>query len=298
MNLIETEKLTKYYGKNRGIVDVDISVAKGEIFGFIGPNGAGKSTMIKTLLNFIFPTGGGAKIFGLDCAAESHKIKEAVGYVPCEVNFYEDLRVWQLLAYSDSFHKNADSAYTRSLAEAFDIETGKKFGELSSGNKKKTALVAALASKPKLLILDEPTNGLDPLMRSTLFEALKAEQEKGTTVFLSSHNLDEVQSLCGRVAIIREGRIADVRTIKELAARSAKRVTVRGVSLPEISGEGIETVSRTQNSAVFNYRSDLKKLLQLLLKMDLKDFSVEDIKLADVFLGYYREDSDLKGRSK
>lgn len=296
--VIETEKLTKYYGKNRGIIDVDISVNEGEIYGFIGPNGAGKSTMIKTLLNFIFPTVGGASIFGLDCVADSHRIKETVGYVPCEVNYYDDLKVEHILAYSDSFHKSADSAYTKLLAEKFGIETGKKFGELSSGNKKKTAIVAALASKPKLLILDEPTNGLDPLMRSTLFEALKTEQEKGTTVFLSSHNLDEVQSLCGRVAIIREGRIADVRTIKELAAKSAKRVTVRGASLPESLGEEIEDVSRTQDGAAFTFRGDPKRLLKMLDKMDLKDFSVEDIKLSDIFMSYYREDAGLKGGQK
>jgi ABC-2 type transport system ATP-binding protein len=297
MVVIETEKLTKYYGKNRGIIGVDISIAKGEIYGFIGPNGAGKSTMIKTLLNFIFPTSGSARVFGLDCSTESHKIKEMTGYVPCEVNYYDDLKVEHMLAYSDSFHKSADRAYTESLVDRFGIETGKKFGELSSGNKKKTALVVALASKPKLLILDEPTNGLDPLMRSTLFEALKAEQDKGVTVFLSSHNLDEVQSLCGRVAIIREGKIADVRAINELAAKSAKRVIIRGASLPGTL-EGAEDVTRTQDGVVFTWRSDPKKLLMILSKMDIKDFSVEDIKLSDVFLNYYRGDTALKGGNK
>ncbi len=288
MAAIKTQGLTKFYGKNRGIENVSITVDEGEIYGFIGPNGAGKSTMIKTLLNIIFPSAGEASIFGMDCVTKAHAIKREVGYVPCEVRFYEDLKVKDMLEYSDSFYSNTDKKYTKSLSERFELEPEKRVGELSSGNKKKTAVVAALSHRPKLMVLDEPTSGLDPLMRTVLFEALREAKETGSTIFLSSHNLDEVQTLCGRVAIIREGEIADVQSISEMAARTGKKVTVRGKALPEISGEGVKVLSRTGKILMFTYQGgDPEKLLSMLSKMDLKDFLVEDVKLSDVFMSYY-----------
>lgn len=291
MAVIETNGLTKYYGKNRGIKDVSITVNEGEIFGFIGPNGAGKSTMIKTLLNLIFPTSGSAKIFGLDCVSESNIIKRSIGYVPSEIRFYEDLTVAQMLVFSDSFDKTEDRHYTKDLSERFSLELKKRIGELSTGNKKKTALVAALSAHPKLLILDEPTNGLDPLVRQTLFEALLDAQKQGATVFLSSHNLDEVQTLCSRVAIIREGKIADVKELRELAAESAKKVTVRGSKLPR-NIEGAEIVSSSPDTLIFSYRSgDMKKLISALSDMEITDLLVEDVKLSDVFMSYYTGDT-------
>lgn len=287
MAVIETNGLTKNYGKNRGIKDVCITVSEGEIYGFIGPNGAGKSTMIKTLLNMLFPTSGSAKIFGLDCVSDSHVIKRDIGYVPCDINYYEDLTVAQMLDYSDSFYKSADKSYTKGLSEKFGLEPKKKIGELSSGNKKKTALVAALSARPKLLILDEPTNGLDPLMRQTLFEAIFDAQKQGSTVFLSSHNLDEVQALCSRVAIIREGKIVDIKELKEMEAKGAKKVTVRGTGLPE-KIPGAEVISMAADSVVFKYASgDINKLLQTLSGMDITDLLIEDVKLSDVFMSYY-----------
>jgi ABC-2 type transport system ATP-binding protein len=290
MGVIETNGLTKYYGKHRGIIDVGISVNEGEIYGFIGPNGAGKSTMIKTLLNFIFPSGGKGSIFGMDCTTQSHEIKKLTGYVPSEVHFYEELSVEQMLGYSDSFYKTAEKAYTNELIERFELERKKKIRELSSGNRKKTALVAALSCRPKLLILDEPTNGLDPLMQQTLFTALRERQKEGCTVFLSSHQLDEVQSLCERVAIIREGRIVDVRAISEMAAQSAKKVTVYGSRLPEKLEDGdIKLVSKSEGSLVFTYHAkDMKKLLAMLSQMDAVDFTVEDARLSDIFMSYYQ----------
>ncbi len=286
MTVIETKGLTKAYGKNRGIDDVSISVSEGEIYGFIGPNGAGKSTTIKTLLNFIFPSGGSAQVLGLDCVSASERIKAQTGYVPSEIRFYEDLTVRDLLDYAARFHKGG--ADTQEWIDRFELETKKKVGQLSSGNKKKVALAAAMQSRPKLLILDEPTNGLDPLMRQTLFTALREQQAKGCTVFLSSHNLDEVQSLCDRVAIIREGKIVDIREIREMAAAQGKKVTVTGGSLPENPGTDIKVVSRTENSVVFTWKSaDMRALLSLLSAMDAKDFLVEDEKLSDIFMSYY-----------
>jgi ABC-2 type transport system ATP-binding protein len=286
MAVIVTEGLTKYYGKNRGILDVSISVNEGEIYGFIGPNGAGKSTTIKTLLNFIFPTKGSARVLGLDCASESHQIKAQTGYVPSEIRYYEDLTVRELLDYAARFHKGG--ADTQEWIDRFELETKKKIGQLSSGNKKKVALASALQSRPKLLILDEPTNGLDPLMRQTLFDALREQQKRGCTVFLSSHNLDEVQTLCDRVAIIREGRIADVRELREMAAAQGKKVTAFGGRLPEKRDEALRIVSETADSVVFTWKSgDMRALLALLTAMEVKDFLVEDEKLSDIFMSYY-----------
>lgn len=290
MAVIETSKLTKYYGKNRGIVDVNLSVKEGEIYGFIGPNGAGKSTMIKTLLNFIFPTGGSAKVLGFDCVAESHKIKEKTGYVPSEVHFYEDVTVSKLLDYSLSFYKSADKDYAGELAKRFDLEMKKKIGQLSLGNKKKTALVIALSISPKLLILDEPTSGLDPLMQQTFFEALREQQKRGGTVFLSSHNLDEVQNLCDRVAIIREGKIIDVKRLDELKAHHEKKITVYAENFPGdfIKDPEFKMVSKDKKSMIFTYNgSDANKIIFELGKIQIKDFVVEDARLSDIFMSYY-----------
>ncbi|MGE5494392.1 MAG: ABC transporter ATP-binding protein [Burkholderiales bacterium] len=286
MAVIETKGLTKYYGRNRGIVDVDLSVNEGEIFGFIGPNGAGKSTMIKTLLGMIFPTRGSAEIFGLDCVRRSHVIKRQIGYVPSEVRLYDDITVRRMLRFSGSFYPDASEEYTRALMDAFELEPDKKIGELSSGNKKKTALVAALASRSKLLILDEPTSGLDPLMRRTLFDALLRERQKGATVFLSSHNLDEVESLCSRVAIIREGSIADVKKVSELSAAGGKKVKVKG-GRPEIT-ERVQNVKRTGDTLEFTYRGSAAELLAMLSSWDVEDFTAEDVSLSDVFMSYYK----------
>lgn len=288
--VIETTNLTKSYGKNRGIIDVNISVNEGEIYGFIGPNGAGKSTMIKTLLNFLFPTGGSARVLGLDSVTGSREIKTQTAYVPSDINFYEELTVNDLLAYSNSFYAASENEYTQSLVNRFELEPKKKIGELSMGNKKKVALVAALSCRPKLLILDEPTNGLDPLMRQTLFEALHEQQEAGCTVFLSSHNLDEVQSLCSRVAIIRDGRIVDIKELGALSAKKAKKVTVIGENLTNsLENDAIKIVSKDKEKLVFTYHSaDMGALLQLLGGMNAQDFLVEDVRLSDIFLSYYK----------
>jgi ABC-2 type transport system ATP-binding protein len=286
MAVIETDKLSKYYGKSRGIEGVSLSVNEGEIYGFIGPNGAGKSTMIKTLLNFLYPTGGSARIFGFNCATQSHLIKRQTAYVPAEVRLYDELTVERLLGYSGRFYSpRADAG---EWIRRFDMEPKKKIGQLSTGNRKKAALAAALACRPKLLILDEPTNGLDPLMRQTLFEALRGQRKSGCTVFLSSHNLSEVQTLCDRVAIIRDGRIADVRALNEFGT-GGKKVTVAGARLPEVfDGQTMKLVSKEAGRVVFTYHSgDMAALLGMLSDMDVRDFSVEDIALADVFMSYY-----------
>ena len=184
MYIIETSNLSKSYGKNRGIIDINLKIKEGEIFGFVGPNGAGKSTTIRTLLNFIFPTGGSGKILGMDIVKQSKDIKKQIGYVPSEVKFYDEIKVKDIIKYSCSFYDGINQEDVDKLYELLEVDVEKRMSELSLGNKKKVAIVQALIHKPRLLILDEPTNGLDPLIQKRLFELLKKANKEGTTVFL------------------------------------------------------------------------------------------------------------------
>ena len=213
---IETKKLTKFYGKSRGIVDVDLAVEEGEIFGFIGPNGAGKSTTIRTLLGLIKKSGGSAAIFGMDCEKDKVQILSEVGYLPGEVFYYDNMRAIDLLRYSASFYKKDCTKRITELADALSLDLNKKIEDMSLGNKKKVGIVQGLLHSPRLIILDEPTSGLDPLMQRTFFDLIQRENERGATVLFSSHILGEVQRICDRVAIIKEGRIVDLRSIDDL----------------------------------------------------------------------------------
>ena len=224
MGIIEVKNLKKYYGKSRGIEDVSFEVEEGEIFGFIGPNGAGKSTTIRTLLALIYPTSGSASIFGKDCIAHAHEIAMDIGYLPSEVFYYDGMRVLDLLKYSASFYKKDCTARINELAEALDLDLKKKIDDLSFGNKKKVGIVQGLIHQPKLIILDEPSIGLDPLMQQTFFELLREENKKGATILFSSHILSEVQKLCNRVAIIKDGSIINIDTI---GARLKRTTTKR-----------------------------------------------------------------------
>lgn len=186
MNAIETRELTKYYGKSRGVIDVNLSVLEGEVFGFIGPNGAGKSTTIRTFLAFLKPTRGRAEIFGMDCILKSPEIKKRIGYVPSEVNFYDDMKVKNLFEYSAKLHSKECKKKTKLLTEQLELDINKKINTLSSGNKKKVAIIQALMHEPELLILDEPTGGLDPLMQNRLFKILE-EEKKGESQYFFPH---------------------------------------------------------------------------------------------------------------
>lgn len=293
MSIIDIKNLTKSYGKNRGIDNVNLNVANGEILGFIGPNGAGKSTTIKVLLNIIFPTSGEAKIFDLDCVNDTTKIKENLGYVPSEVRYYDNMKVKELINYSISFHDNVDRDYVDELCKIFDVELEKNISELSLGNKKKVAIVQALLHKPKLLILDEPTNGLDPLVQQKLFNTLLRAKEEGTTVFLSSHNLTEVEEFCNRVAIIREGKIIDVRSISDFANKKVKKITLTTSEniQEEILSVGAENLENSKNTMSFNYNGDINRLLSVLSKHKLQNLIIEEKKLSEAFMSYYnRED--------
>lgn len=295
MGIIKTNKLTKTYNGNRGINDIDLDVKEGEIFGFIGPNGAGKSTTIRTLLNFIYPTSGSAEILGKDCVKESSEIKKYVGYVPSEVNFYSDMKAGDIIDYAASFYPGCDEERISKLCTTFGVERNKRMRELSLGNKKKIAIVQALISRPKLIILDEPTNGLDPLMQSRLFEVLTEENKNGTTIFFSSHNLSEIQKFCHRVAIIREGRIIAVSTIAELLETSSNLVHIKTKDniKDELTKIGALEIKQKNDEINFTYSEDINILIKLLSRYDIKSLQITEPSLEEAFMKYYS-----KGGSK
>lgn len=290
MNIIETKNLTKNYGKNRGIQDINISVKEGEIFGFIGPNGAGKSTTIKTLLNFIYPTSGSSKILGMDIVEDSSKIKEYIGYVPSEVRYYDDVKVKDIIKYSKSFYPKTDQEYVDKICNELELDVNKKMGELSLGNKKKVSIAQALIHSPKLLILDEPTNGLDPLMQNKLFNILLKEKEKGNTVFLSSHNLTEVQNLCDRACVIKDGKIIDIIEIEKETSKLNLKITLTSSDITKeiILALSSKLLSNKENTYTFTYSKDIDTLIKEISKFKIDELLIEKENLEDTFLDYYK----------
>lgn len=292
MYAIETEKLTKYYGKSRGIKDVSLTVKKGEFFGFIGPNGAGKSTTIRTLLGLIHPTSGKASVLGMDIASSREKILSQIGYLPSEAVFYSGMRVKDILKLCADLHKKDCRETAAQLCERLQLDTGRKADELSFGNRKKIAIVCALLHDPKLLILDEPTSGLDPLMQKEFFQIIRERNQAGATVFLSSHILSEIQRNCTRAAIIREGQIIACDRVEELSRTSAKRVTVHGnVDLSKL--KNIRGKKESSGALSFLYSGDVNMLLRALAAGQISDLSISEPDLEEIFLHYYTKEEDL-----
>jgi ABC-2 type transport system ATP-binding protein len=295
VNVIETSKLTKFYGKALGIADVDLVVEQGEIFGFIGPNGAGKSTTIRTILGLVHPTSGSAKIFGRDVAKFGPEINMQVGYLPSEVFYYDDMRVMELLQYSGSFYRIKPSVATKrikELATYLDLDLKRKIDDLSYGNKKKVGIIQGLLHNPKLIILDEPTGGLDPLMQQRFFSLLRKENKKGATILFSSHILSEVQKMCDRVAIIKEGRIIKIEKISNLADATHKRFTLETTTTIDKSLfaglEGISDLKINKNSISFLYRGDINDVTKIISSLNLANLLVEEPDLEEVFMHYYQ----------
>lgn len=288
MFVIETVNLTKNYGKNRGIIDVNLKVKEGEIFGFIGPNGAGKSTFIRTLLNFIYPTTGGGYILEKDIVSDSKVIKESIGYVPSEIKYYGQSYVKDILEYAKSFKKDASDEQIKKLVNILDIDMNKKMAELSLGNKKKIAIAQALLGNPKVLILDEPTSGLDPLMQKILFDILVDIKGQGKTVFLSSHNLVEVGNFCDRVSIIREGKIVDTIELKSKLSDFGRIIEIEG-NIPKTLIEEVSTeiLSFKENSYRFLYKGNIDKFIKSVSQYDIINLSIRKENLEDTFIKYY-----------
>ncbi|EUJ43722.1 ABC transporter ATP-binding protein [Listeria riparia] len=290
MKAIETHDLTKFYHKKRAIEGVNLTVEEGELFGFIGPNGAGKSTTIKLLLNFIYASRGSATVLGKDIVKQSADIKKMVGYVPSEVRYYPQMTANDIIGFAAKFH-NIDKAQMqmKRYYEMFDIDPHKHFGDMSLGNKKKVAIVAGLITKPKLLILDEPTNGLDPLMQHHLFkEMTRQNQEEGMTIFLSSHNLREIQEYSTRAAFIRDGEIVALENIAEQEL-SGKVIVIKGEALPvtELVNAGAKILETTENSARLTFDGNVQKVLPILGADGIKDLSITNQELEDKFMTLY-----------
>ena len=293
MNVIETRNLTKYYGKARGIIDINLKIEPGEIFGFIGPNGAGKSTTIRTLLGLIFPTSGSGKIFGKDIVKETKEIKKHIGYMPSEVNYYYKMDVDELLSYSANFYDADCKSRIKELAETFALDINRKIFDLSRGNQKKVSILQSLIHRPQLLILDEPTSGLDPLMQAKFFDILKEENSRGTTVFLSSHTLSEVQKMCRRVGIIKEGKIAAVEDIETLRKKQLRKIQVEfahPVESDEIHCAGMLAPQANKNILNFMFSGKIDALLGALTGKEIKDLIIEEPTLEEIFMHYYSDE--------
>lgn len=286
MNAIQLSNLTKYYGKSRGILNLNLDVKEGEFFGFIGPNGAGKSTTIRTLLGLITPSSGQAKIFDETIRRRNPQIRSHIGYLPSEAVFYRGMKVKDLLKLSADLHHKDCSAEREILCRRLQLDVNRKVDELSFGNRKKVAIVSALQHQPKLLILDEPTSGLDPLMQREFFHIIRECNEQGATVFLSSHVLSEIQRNCTRAAIIREGRIIACDRVEALSKTNAKRISVQGqVSLDSL--EEIRDLKENDGIFSFLYGGDIHRLLETLSAGTITDLSISDPDLDEIFLHYY-----------
>lgn len=289
MSIINVSGLTKYYGKARGIVDVSFSVEKGEIFGFIGPNGAGKSTTIRLLLSLIRPSSGSALVFGKDVLQFGTEIRKDIGYLPSEVFYYEGMKVADLLKYSASFYDCDCKDRIRELSEYMELDLKRRIDDLSYGNKKKVGIVQGLLHSPKLLFLDEPTSGLDPLMQRKFFDLIRDENKRGVTVFFSSHILGEVQKMCNRVGIIREGRMVEISDMHTLQQNNYKKIRITGEKLEKAYFEipGVTNVQTENGTMSFFFKGDINTIMQKIGGVKLTDAAIEEPTLEEIFMHYY-----------
>jgi len=292
-NTIKIHNLTKFYGKSRGITDVSFDVEEGEIFGFIGPNGAGKSTTIRTLLALIYPTSGSASIFGMDCIKNAPEIAKRVGYLPSEVFYYDGMKVKDLLNYSASFYKKDCKKKIQELAGRLDLDMNRKIEDLSFGNKKKVGIVQGLLHSPDLIILDEPTLGLDPLMQQTFFELMQDENKRGATVLMSSHILNEVQRVCSRVAIIKDGKIIKLEKISTLQETSYKRLKIETHDkLPDDTFriDGVSDLKIDGKIYSFIYSGDINTMVAKIASLRIVNLWADEPDLEEIFLHYYSKE--------
>jgi len=289
MSVIEANNLTKYYGKARGIVDVSFQVDEGEIFGFIGPNGAGKSTTIRLFLSLIYPTSGRATIFGKDCIKYGPELRQDIGYLPSDVFYYERMKVIDLLKYSASFYAKDCTQRMLTLADVMELDLNRRIDDLSYGNKKKVGIVQGLLHQPKLLFLDEPTAGLDPLMQRKFFQLIQEENARGVTVFFSSHILGEVQRMCSRVGIIKEGRMIEIADIKTLQQNNYKKVLVEGSGLDAAHFDipGVTNLEHSNGTVRFFYKGDVNALMRTISGVTVSNVIIEEPTLEEIFMHYY-----------
>lgn len=286
--MLKIENLTKYYGKTLGVKNVSLEIKTGEIFGFIGPNGAGKSTTIKCVLNFLTKDSGTITLDGNPITDET---KKYIGYLPGEVNLYDNMTVMEMLKYSNSFYEIDCTKKMNYLIKRLELNVHKKVDELSLGNLKKLGIVLTLMHDPKLIIFDEPTSGLDPLMQEVFFELLLEEKEKGNTIFFSSHNLNEVKKVCDRIAIIRKSKIIEQGPLKTIAKNNfvivkinAKNIKKASLPLKEMNIKELK-----EDYIEFVYNGDINKILEAVKDIKLDSLLIEEPTLEEIFMHYYKE---------
>ncbi len=288
--IIKTYGLTKYYGKVRGIEDLDLTVEEGEIFGFLGPNGAGKTTTIRLLLDLLRPTRGHAEIFGLDTRRYSWQIRQRLGNVPGEDYLYEDMTGDALLDLLGSLHRGDHGQRRQELAERLEIDLARKIKGYSTGMKQKVTLIQALMNDPELLILDEPTSGLDPIMQQEVYDILLEEKARGKTIFLSSHILPEVERVCDRVGIVREGHLVDVEALPDLKRKKVRKMEVifKEEIAPEmLTIDEVEVVSKEGRRVNLTVHGNVDKLIKRLAELDAEDVVFPEATLEDTFMTFY-----------
>lgn len=290
---ISTHQLTKDYGGGRGLFDLDLEVTEGEVFGYLGPNGAGKSTTIRLLMGLIHATRGSAEVFGLDAMARSVEVKKLVGYEPGELPQFGGLRGSEIAGHFAALRGGVDRTYVKEICDRLDLDLALKFREYSSGNKRKLAILLAFMHRPRLLVLDEPSNALDPLNQQELFKLMRDATAAGATVFLSSHVLSEVEHICRRVGIIRHGRLVKVGTIEELHEMHVRRVELEFADRahPELFSNlpGVENLQSNHNRVTFTARGSFEPIADALAGHHVVNLASHEPTLEEVFLTYYAD---------
>ena len=289
--VIETKGLTVYYGRHRGVEDLDLQVQRGEVYGFLGPNGAGKTTTQRVLLDIIRPTRGSATIFGLDCQKDGVTVRERVSYLPGELSLYPNMTGRDFLRMMSTLRGNgAERKYRQDLYERLDLDPTRKMREYSRGNKQKVGLVMAFMNKPDLLILDEPTSGLDPLVQQTVLELVREAQADGRTVFFSSHILSEVQGVCDRVGIIREGKLVKTERVETLTKQQFKRLQLTLAQQPAVDAfafDGVIETARNEHEVMLEVRQNLNAVMETAVSYGIVDMELHPVTLEEIFLAYY-----------
>ena len=295
--VIRTYGLTKFYGTHRGIESLDLEVYGGEIFGFLGPNGSGKTTTIRLLLDLLRPTRGRAEVFGLDSRRDSLEIRQRIGYISGDVAFFESLKGRELIELLDGFHRN--SSRVAEIAERLELDLDRRIRAYSRGMKQKLAIVQALSHDPDLLILDEPSTGLDPLMQQRFYHILTEEKQRGKTVFLSSHLLHEVERVCDRIGIVREGVLVDVEDVADLKrkkVRTLEIVLTRDVRPEDLPASGVDVLSIAGRRVELAVHGNLRELLVHLAGLPIEDFVFPEATLEETFMRFYAKDTEKEAR--
>lgn len=312
--VLQVSNLTKVYGREfqlgfrkirhkigrrvEAVTDVSFNVRKGEIFGFLGPNGAGKTTTIRSILGYLSIQGGGIKINGLDYLKDALEIRKNIGFIRSEIDLYGNFTGEELISYFGKF-KPIDQKFLNKLKAIFKVDLTLDFKSLSTGNRQQVIIILALASNPDFVILDEPSSGLDPLMATRFHRLLLKMRDKGKTIFLSSHNLNEVQAICDRVGIIRKGNIVVIETVKELQTKSMQLLSVEFIDgeTPNIDEfqaiSNVFSVEKKDNTFFVKVKEDVNDLLKFVTSRRIKRMTLENSSLEDIFLTYYKDELDL-----